>query len=81
MSSRATPVRRARRTFWILAVIAVIAAGSLSAALRAADGPIAGLRVAGSGLLLMVTTALATRVLVVLERARRRLERGSRGSN
>ena len=81
LNSSGTAFTRARRTFWFLAVVAVIAAGSLSSALRAPHGAITGLQVAGSGLLLIATTALATRVLVVIERARRRLERYGRDSN
>jgi hypothetical protein len=65
-------LRRARGTFWVLALVAVAAAGSLSAALDAPAGTVTGLRVAVSGLALTVTFVLAARVMIVLERARRR---------
>ncbi len=64
--------RRARRSFWFLVVIAMLAAGSLSAALRAGSNPLTGLRVALSGLVLIGSLALAARIMVALERARRR---------
>jgi hypothetical protein len=56
----------------MLLCAAVLASGSLSSALAAPPGPLAGLRVAGSGVVLVVAVALAARVLVVAERARRR---------
>ncbi len=65
-------LRRARRSFWILVVVAVLAAGSLSAALTAAPGPATGLLVAGSGLVLLVSLGLAARVLLAIERGRSR---------
>lgn len=70
-----TPGRRrrsARRSFWTLTVVAIAAAGSLSAALAAPPGARTGLRVAASGLVLLAATALAARVMFFLERARRR---------
>ena len=73
-------LRRARRTFWVLALVAVAAAGSLSAALDASAGTFTALRVAVSGLVLIVTIVLAARVMIVLERARRQgLGSGSKG--
>ena len=74
MSFGGNPLRRAWRTFWVLTVVAILAAGSLSAALHAPNGAGTGLRVAGSGLLLVVATALAARILIVIERTRRRGE-------
>ena len=74
MSSDISPIQRVRRTFWVLAVIAVAAAGSLSAAIQSPAGTITGLRVAGSGVVLVAATALAARLLIVVERARRRTE-------
>lgn len=65
-------VRRARRTFWVLALVAVAAAGSVTAAFGAPAGTVTALRVAVSGLALIVTIVLAARVLIALERARRR---------
>jgi hypothetical protein len=63
---------RARRSFWTLVVVAVLAAGWLSVAVTADPGPVTGLQVATSGLLLSVSMTLAARVLVSVERARRR---------
>ena len=72
-------LRRPRRTFWVLALVAVAAAGSVSAALDAPAGTVTALRVAVSGLVLIVTSVLAARVMIALERARRRaLGTGSR---
>lgn len=65
------PLNRAHRTFWALALVAVAAAGSLSAALDAPAGTVTALRLALSGVALIVTIALSARVLIVLERARR----------
>ena len=73
------PLQRARRSFWVLALVAVAAAGSVSAALHAPAGTVTALRVAVSGLVLIVTSVLAARVMIALERARRRaLGTGSR---
>ncbi len=69
------PSRRAHRSFWVLLCVAVLATGSLSSALALPPGPLAGLRVAASGVVLVVAVALAARVLVVAERARRRQNR------
>jgi len=67
---------RARRSFWLLVAVAVLAAGALTSALSAAPGPITGLRVAASGVLLVAALTLATRVMVALERTRRRARAG-----
>ena len=64
--------QRARRSFWVLTVIAVAATGSVSAALAAGNGALTGLRVAVSGMVLVVAVTLAARIMVVLDRARRR---------
>ena len=71
--------RRARRAFWSLVIIAVLAAGSMSAALTADPGPGTGLRVAASGLLLISVVALAARLLFAIERANRVAHRLSTG--
>lgn len=71
-ASRAGTDRRALRAFWALTVVAVLAAGLLDDALGAAPSPTTGLRVAGSGLALVASVALAGRVLLALDRARRR---------
>lgn len=65
-----TALRRARRSFWILVVVSVLAAGALSDALRDDPAPSTGLRVAASSLVLVVSVALASRVLLALDHAR-----------
>ena len=62
---------RAGRSFWILLAIALLATGALSSALTAAPSPATGLRVAGSGTLLIVAIALEVRVMIAFDRARR----------
>ncbi len=69
---------RARRAFWILTLVAVAAAGSLSTALGAPAGALTGLRVAASGLILIAAGGLAARVLMSVERARRQGASGGR---
>ena len=64
--------RRARRSFWILVLVAVLASGSLSAALASDPGPLVALRVAVSGLVLIASVVLAARVMGALDRGRRR---------
>jgi uncharacterized membrane protein YhaH (DUF805 family) len=64
--------RSPRRSFWILTLVAVAAAGSMSAALAAPAGALTGLWVAVSGLVLVAAVALASRVAVAVEHARRR---------
>ena len=64
--------QRARRSFWVLILIAVAATGSMSAALAARPDALTGLRVAVSGLVLVAAVTLAARIMVVLDRARRR---------
>lgn len=76
-ASRSTS-RRAHRSFWMLLVVAVLATGALSSALAGPPGLLAGLSVAGSGVFLIVAVALAARILVVAERARRRAGAGTR---
>lgn len=66
-----SPLRRARWSFWILLGVAVLTAGSLSAGLGAQPSPLTGLRVAASGIILVGSLALAARVMVGLDRARR----------
>lgn len=73
--------RRARRWFWALLLVAVGAMGGLYSALRAAPGPGAGLAVATTSVILLLSTAQAARILLAVERARRRnaeLEAGDR---
>lgn len=68
-------MRRARRSFWILLAVAVLSAGLLSASLGSGPSPLAGTTVAGSGIALIASIALAARVMVAVERARRRASR------
>ncbi len=68
-----TAVGRARLSFWLLIVVAVLAIGSLSSALGAPAGPVTGLRVAVSGVVLIAALTLSSRVLIALDRARRRI--------
>lgn len=70
-SGHSAPSRRAVRSLWVLAALAVLASGSLSAALAAETGAFTGVRVAVSGLVLVVCVVLATRVMIALERSRR----------
>jgi len=59
----------ARRSFWFLVALAVLATGALTSAVAAPPSPLTGLRVAADGLVLASTFALATRVMIALERA------------
>lgn len=59
---------RVRRTLAGLVAIAIVATGALSKALAATSGPVTGLAVAGSALLLMASGSLALRILVVVAR-------------
>lgn len=71
-SESALSPRRPLRSFWILTLVAIAAAGSLSAALAGRPGALAGVGVAVSGLVLVAAATLAARVMVFHERARRR---------
>lgn len=64
----ASPGFRARRVFWVLVVLAVLATGSLTTALAAPPGTVTALRVAVSGLVAMISVTLATRVMIALQR-------------
>jgi hypothetical protein len=66
----------AHRWFWSLVVVAVLATGSLSSAFGAAPSPFTGLRVAASGLVLITSLTLATRVMIAVERIRRKARKG-----
>jgi hypothetical protein len=70
-TTASTP-QRAARSLWLLVGVAVLASGSVSTALTAHSGPFTGVRVAASGLVLVASVALAARVLLAIERARRR---------
>ena len=69
-------VRRARRRFWVLLVVAVLAGGAMSRGLAATPGPSIGLSVALSGLVLIGSLAGAARILLALERVRQRAREG-----
>ena len=71
MPTTPNPTARARRTFWALVLIAVLATGALSAALKAHPSPAAGATVAISGLILAIALTLAARILLALDHARR----------
>lgn len=60
-------VRRARRWFWGLVVVAVLAMGGLFRAAQAPPSPAAGLSVAVSGLVLAAALTQAARILVRLD--------------
>lgn len=70
--ARATALVRARHRFWALTVVAALATGSLSAALRAPTGTLTGVRIVLSGTVALITLTLAARLMIALERARRR---------
>ena len=71
-TSVSSQTKRARRSFWTLVFVSILAAGSLSAALSAPPGSATGLRLMGSGLVLIATVALAARVHAALVIADRR---------
>ena len=62
--------KRAYRSFWVLVGVSVLAIGSLSSALAAHSSPLTGIRVAVSGLILIASLILTTRVMTALARAR-----------
>ena len=63
---------RVRRTLWLLVAAAVVALGILTRALAWPAGPAAGLTVAAAGVVLATSTALALRILVVIDGGRGR---------
>lgn len=66
-----SPLRRAYRSLWILVGITILMAGALTGSLAAPPSPLTGLSFALSALLFLVAFALAVRVTIALERARR----------
>ena len=60
-------MKRARRSFWILAAVAAGAMGVLSRAVATRPSPAAGIAVAASAMILVAALALAVRILVRLE--------------
>lgn len=74
-ASKSTDARTAtnpRRAFWVLVAIAVLAMGSLASALARPPSAWTGLTVAASGVVLLLASALACRVMVALGQGRRR---------
>lgn len=71
----ASPLRRVHWVFWGLLGLAVLAAGSLSSALTSSPGPVTGLRVVVSGLVLVVVLVPLARIMAAAERVRRRSRR------
>ena len=65
-----TRMRRVRVTFWALVAVAVVSTGVLMRAIAWRAGPEAGAVVAVSGVVTVLTVALAARILVVLGRGR-----------
>lgn len=66
MASRPDETRRARRWFWTLLLVAVLAAGALYRALMAPPGPAVAAVVLGSGTVLPLATVQAARILRAL---------------
>lgn len=60
--------RRARRSFWLLVVIAIAATGSLTGAVGAPSGPLTGVWFVSSALVVAASLTLAVRVLAALGR-------------
>ena len=63
-------MRRARRSFWILFLVAVVAAGGLSWSVTASAGPVTAAVFAASALVLVAALALDVRILTAVERRR-----------
>lgn len=63
-------MRRVTVTFWLLVATAVAATGMLTRTLQWPAGPVTGTAVAASGLVAVLTMALAVRILVVTSRGR-----------
>lgn len=71
MTAHTPSPRRALRAFWLLLTVAALAMGALSAALGMGAGPLTGLAVAGSGVILLIALALACRIMIAFDHARR----------
>lgn len=65
----ATALRRARRWFWALTVIAILLVGALSQELTATPGPRLGISVAVTGVLLALVVTQASRLMLAIGRA------------
>lgn len=66
MTGRPDAARRARRWFWALLLVAVLAAGALYRAVLAPPGPAVAAAVLVSGTVLALTTVQAARILRAL---------------
>jgi hypothetical protein len=62
---------KARRMFWVLVAITVLAMGLLTSTLARPASVWTGLTVAASGVVLLLASALACRVMLALEQRRR----------
>jgi len=60
-------VTRARRWFWALVVVAVVAMAGLYRSVQAPSGPLAAVSIAVTGLVLLAATTQAARILVRLD--------------
>lgn len=67
--------RNASRSFWVLVGVAILATGALSSALMSGPSALTGIRVAASGLILLASLSLASRVMIAVVRAQRRTQR------
>jgi len=72
-------VTTARRWFWGLVVVAVVAMAGLYVSVQAPAGPLAAVGVAGTGLVLLAATTQAARILVRLDGRRSGLRPRRRG--
>jgi hypothetical protein len=65
--------RRVQRSFWLLVTVSILAIGVLTSSLAAPPSHATGLRVASSGLILLFSLTLATRILTAIRRAERKI--------
>lgn len=66
MSAQPDPARRARRWFWALLVVSVLAMGALYRAVASPAGPATALAVLVSGTVLALATVQAARIVRAL---------------
>ena len=65
----ATALRRARRWFWTLTVVAILLVGALSEEITAKPAPAIGVAVAVTGILLALVVTQASRLMLAISRA------------
>lgn len=65
----ATALRRARRWFWTLTIIAILLVGALSQEITAKPSPAVGVAVAVTGTLLALVITQASRLMLTIGRA------------